>query len=127
MNCLEAQGLIMKYINNELSPIDLENFLEHIDKCPDCKEELEIYYVLTTGMQQLDNDYVDTYNFHDAFEKQLEKSRKDMELNSTGYLFKIIVLDIIILLIALLLCGDSSVEGEVDNNPYPIFNGISTD
>lgn len=127
MNCLEAQGLIMKYINNELSPIELENFIEHIEKCGDCKEELEIYYVLTTGMQQLDNDYVDTYNFHEAFEKQLEKSKKDMELNSTGYLFKIIILDIIILLIALLLCGDSSYIGENSNKSISIFNGISID
>ena len=68
MNCLEAQGLVMKYINNELSGPQLENFLKHIDRCPDCREDLEIYYILTTGMNQFDNDYVDTYNFHEAFE-----------------------------------------------------------
>ena len=107
MNCLEAQGLIMRYVNDELSAVELEVFLEHIEKCPDCKEELEIYYILTTGMQQLDNDYVHTYNFHEAFEKQIEKSKKAIELSSTGYLFKIIVLDIIILLVALLLRGDN--------------------
>lgn len=127
MNCLEAQGLIMKYINNELSAVDLECFLEHIEQCSDCKEELEIYYILTTGMQQLDNDYVHTYNFHDAFEKQLEKSKKDIELNSTGYLFKIIMLDIIILLVALLLSADTSHKEYKQENGYTIFNGISID
>lgn len=127
MNCLEAQGLIMKYVNNELSAIDLESFLEHIEHCPDCKEELEIYYILTTGMQQLDNDYVDTYNFHDAFEKQLEKSKKTIELNSTGYLFKIIMLDIIILLVALLLSGDTSYKKYNKDIGHTIFNGYIID
>lgn len=125
MNCLEAQGLIMKYINDDLSGPQLEDFLEHIDSCPDCKEELEIYYILTTGMNQLDNDYVDTYNFHEAFEKQLDRSRKNLDISSRGYLFKIIVFDIIILLMAALLTTDTSYKEYMEEDDYTIFNGIS--
>ena len=125
MNCLEAQGLIMKYVNNELSGLKLEDFLKHIDSCPDCKEELEIYYILTTGMNQLDNDYVDTYNFHEAFEKQLDRSRKDIDISSRGYLFKIIIFDLIILLMAVLLTTDTSYKEYIQEDDYTIFNGIS--
>ena len=127
MKCVEAQGLITKYINGELSGEVLEEFLAHIYGCDDCREEFEIYYVIMKGMKQIDEDNVINYNFHEAFEKQLEKSKKDMELNSTGYLFKIIILDIIILLVALLLCGDSSYKGDVSNKAISIFNGISID
>lgn len=127
MNCLEAQGMIMKYINDELSGPQLENFLNHIDNCPDCREELEIYYILTKGMKQLDDDYVTTYNFHDAFEKDLEKSKKDMDISSRGYLFKSIMLDIIILLVALLLSTDTSYKDYSVEDDYTIFNGISID
>ena len=125
MNCLEAQGLVMKYINNELSGPQLENFLKHIDRCPDCREDLEIYYILTTGMNQLDNDYVDTYNFHEAFAKQLDKSRKNLDISSRGYLFKIILFDIIILLMAALLTTDTSYKEYIQEDDYTIFNGIS--
>ena len=125
MNCLESQGLIMKYINNELSGMQLEEFLEHIDRCPDCKEDLEIYYILTTGMNQLDNDYVDTYNFYEAFEKQLDRSRKDIDISSRGYLFKIIIFDLIILLMAALLTTDTSYKEYIQEDDYTIFNGIS--
>ena len=125
MNCLEAQGLIMKYVNNELSGLKLEDFLKHIDSCPDCKEELEIYYILTTGMNQLDNDYVDTYNFHEAFEKQLDRSRKDIDISSRGYLFKSIIFDLIILLMAVLLTTDTSYKEYIQEDDYTIFNGIS--
>lgn len=125
MNCLEAQGLIMKYVNNELSGLKLEDFLKHIDSCPDCKEELEIYYILTTGMNQLDNDYVDTYNFYEAFEKQLDRSRKDIDISSRGYLVKIIMFDLIILLMAVLLTTDTSYKEYIQEDDYTIFNGIS--
>ena len=125
MNCLEAQGLVMKYINNELSGPQLENFLKHIDRCPDCREDLEIYYILTTGMNQLDNDYVDTYNFYEAFEKQLDRSRKNLDISSRGYLFKIIIFDIIILLMAALLTTDTSYKEYIQEDDYTIFNGIS--
>lgn len=127
MKCLEAQGLIMKYVNDELSGPQLESFLEHIDICPDCREELEIYYILTKGMKQLDNDFVDTYNFHEAFEKHLEKSKKDMDISSRGYLFKSIMLDIIILLVAILLSTDTSYRDYSVEDDYTIFNGISID
>ena len=125
MNCLEAQGLIMKYVNNELSGLKLEDFRKHIDSCPDCKEELEIYYILTTGMNQLDNDYVDTYNFYEAFEKQLDRSRKDIDISSRGYLVKIIMFDLIILLMAVLLTTDTSYKEYIQEDDYTIFNGIS--
>ena len=125
MNCLKAQGLVMKYINNELSGSELEDFLKHIDRCSDCREELEIYYILTTGMNQLDNDYVDTYNFYEAFEKQLDRSRKDIDISSRGYLVKIILFDIIILLMAALLTTDTSYKEYIQEDDYTIFNGIS--
>ena len=115
----------MKYVNNELSGLKLEDFLKHIDSCPDCKEELEIYYILTTGMNQLDNDYVDTYNFYEAFEKQLDRSRKDIDISSRGYLVKIIMFDLIILLMAVLLTTDTSYKEYIQEDDYTIFNGIS--
>ena len=43
MNCQEAQRLVMPYIQDELTDRELEEFLEHVETCPACQEELEIY------------------------------------------------------------------------------------
>jgi len=54
MTCKEAQQLIMPYINDELTDKELTPFLDHINNCKDCYEELEVYYTLYAGLAQLD-------------------------------------------------------------------------
>ena len=54
MNCQETQRLVMPYIQDELTPEELEGFLEHVEACPDCREELEIYFTVALGLRQLD-------------------------------------------------------------------------
>ena len=41
MTCQEAERLVTPYIRDELSGDELEAFLNHIDECPNCREELE--------------------------------------------------------------------------------------
>ena len=54
MNCQETQRLVMPYIQDELTPEELEGFLEHVEACPDCREELEIYFTVALGLRQLE-------------------------------------------------------------------------
>ena len=44
MTCQEAEKLVVPYIKDELSPMELEEFIDHIKNCPNCREELEIHY-----------------------------------------------------------------------------------
>ena len=46
MTCREAERLVMPYINGSITDEELKAFVEHIDHCPDCREELEIYLSL---------------------------------------------------------------------------------
>ena len=41
MTCKEAEQMVMPYINDELTDKELEAFLEHIDTCASCYEELD--------------------------------------------------------------------------------------
>ena len=61
MTCREAQQMVMPYINHQLSDEDLEAFLLHVKGCPDCREELEIYF---NG----------TYDIPGALKRTLEQS-----------------------------------------------------
>ncbi len=64
MTCKEAEQKIMPYINDELTDKQLGSFLDHINHCNNCYEELEIYYTIYAGLSQLDgkNEGQDMHN-----------------------------------------------------------------
>ena len=127
MNCLETQGLITKYVNDELSGVQLEDFLVHIDKCPDCREELEIYFIIMKGMQQLDDDDIKSYNFSEMFQKKLDDSKKELSQSNKNYLIKIIILDVLIILVAILITADFNSGSNDLDNIINYFNGLLID
>lgn len=88
MTCKEAQGLIMPYINDKLDVDQLEEFLEHIEYCSDCKEELEVYFTLLTGMKQLDEDKNLSGDLHIDFVKSLHKSEERIRRARLNYVRK---------------------------------------
>ena len=53
----------------------MSEFLEHIEVCPNCKEELEIYYTVEAGIRQLDKD-TGHYNIKGDMEADLQASRQ---------------------------------------------------
>ncbi|MDO5416037.1 MAG: zf-HC2 domain-containing protein [Lachnospiraceae bacterium] len=73
MNCQEAERLVMPYICDELSNEELEEFLEHVASCPNCQEELEIYFMVALGLKQLDSGS-GNYNIKGELEAALESS-----------------------------------------------------
>lgn len=75
MTCEEAERLVMPYINGNITDEELEGFLKHIEHCPECREELEIYFTVDVGIRQLDEG-TGTYNIKGALETALELSRQ---------------------------------------------------
>ena len=78
MTCKEAESLVMPYIKNELTDEELFEFLEHIEHCPECREELEIYFTVDVGIRQLDSE-TGNYNINGALETAIEQSRERLE------------------------------------------------
>lgn len=54
MTCKDAEKMIPIFIRNELNYAELEQFMDHIDECPNCREELSIQYLVTEGMVRLE-------------------------------------------------------------------------
>ncbi len=63
MTCLEAQSNIMAFVDKKLPDDKISDFVRHMKYCPNCSEELEIYYTLIVGMRQLDNNEDLSHNF----------------------------------------------------------------
>ncbi len=75
MTCKEAEALVLPYIHHEIEDDKIEEFLEHVEQCEGCKEELEIYYTVEAGIRQLDAD-TDDYNIKGDMENDLQEARQ---------------------------------------------------
>lgn len=73
MDCVKAQQLIRPYLNGYLSDRDLEDFLDHVQSCPDCFDELEVYFSVYRTLQDVDEK--GDYNFRKKLRRRLEGSR----------------------------------------------------
>ena len=73
MTCREAEKLVIPYINDELTMDELDEFLEHVEYCDNCMEELEIHYMVDIGLRKLDEE--DTvYDIVGDLQRKLESS-----------------------------------------------------
>lgn len=101
MTCLEAQSKIIAYIENKLDRNDKQEFLLHVKKCKDCREELDIYYTMIEGMRQLDENEPLSKDFGADLEKrmsqELNTSRKKKDaIRSSLFLFVIGIFSFVI-------------------------------
>lgn len=73
LTCKETEKMVMPYINYQLGEKELEAFLNHVRVCPSCKEELEIYYTVYSGLRQLDSG-TGVYDIAGALEESLDNA-----------------------------------------------------
>ncbi len=54
MTCKEAEKMIPLFLEDDLDTDDLREFMEHIDQCEECKEELSIQFLVSEGLLRLE-------------------------------------------------------------------------
>ncbi len=100
MTCIDAQRLIMPFINRNLDINQMEDFIDHIHSCPNCMEDLEVYYVLLSGMKQLDEDKELSINFHQDLLQLIKRSEDKIFHDKILHIRKKIILILVITLTA---------------------------
>ena len=73
MNCVTSQQMIRAYLDGYLSDRELEEFLNHVQTCPDCFDELEVYFSVYRTLRDVDEK--GDYNFRKKLRRKLEESR----------------------------------------------------
>ncbi|MCD7726580.1 MAG: zf-HC2 domain-containing protein [Clostridiales bacterium] len=81
MDCKEAEKKIPYFLQDELEGRKLADFVEHIEGCPECKEELSIQFLVAEGMEQLEKG--DTFNLQEALLMKMEYARHRVRINRT--------------------------------------------
>lgn len=78
MTCREAEKMIVPYIQDALTVDELDEFLEHVDSCDNCMEELEIHYMVDVGLKKLDEDDA-TYDIVGDLMRKMEGSARELK------------------------------------------------
>ena len=82
-NCKEIQNMIDSFEHGNLSLKKEEAFTHHILNCNDCREEMEIYYIILYGLdddneKSIENssysEYLDAFDFTGLVEQKLKDS-----------------------------------------------------
>ncbi len=75
MNCLEARKCMYDYLNGNLDELKLRGFLDHLEECSECMEELRITHMVYSGVAKLDDGSDDNMDLDREFRRNLEQSR----------------------------------------------------
>ena len=63
MNCEQASLCIKPFIEGKIEEDQLEGFLQHVEGCKSCYEELDIMYIVSEGLQGLQSDTCASFDF----------------------------------------------------------------
>ncbi len=79
MNCKETEKMISLFLQDELEGKNLEQFVEHIEQCPECKEELSIQFLVSEGMERLEEG--NNFNLQNALADRLENAKSHIRVH----------------------------------------------
>lgn len=77
MDCNNARKQIVPYIKSQLSMEDTRQFIRHVNECSECKDELEIYYILEHGLSGEEAEI--SFDFTKSLNEQLETDEKNID------------------------------------------------
>ncbi len=77
LDCRTAESMVARYINHTLKTDELEEFLDHIEHCSSCYDELETYFIVNKVTQQLvEQEDGCVLDFQNLLEQDIRKSRR---------------------------------------------------
>lgn len=105
MTCKETEKMIPFFIQDDLETEELREFMEHIDGCEDCREELAIQFLVTEGMSRLEEGNV--FDLQNELRYRMDEAGHALRLreNMQWFLYALegLVVLAIIILVALLI------------------------
>ncbi|MBQ9589981.1 MAG: zf-HC2 domain-containing protein [Butyrivibrio sp.] len=85
MTCKDADKRIQQFLDDDLDNRELADFLNHIESCPECKEELTIQFLVKVGMQRLEDG--NTFNLKKELDFLLKDACKRLKTRNSLVIF----------------------------------------
>lgn len=106
MTCKDVEKLIPIFIKDELNYRELEQFIDHIESCPECKEEMSIQFLINEGMVRLEEGSAFDLNLELRNLMELSKAKirvhKGMQYLGIGLEIAALVVILAVILVILL-------------------------
>lgn len=80
MTCKEFERLIPAFLNQKLDFLSLKEFIGHMGSCAECHEELEIQFLVTQGMQSLEEG--DAFDLQNELQERLQEAQNRIKFHS---------------------------------------------
>lgn len=78
LQCIKATKMIPAFIADELSHRELEQFMEHIEECENCREELSIQFLVEVGLNSLEAG--NTFDLQQELNLALEEAERRVQV-----------------------------------------------
>ena len=94
MDCKEVQRMIAGFLDDELDVRPLEKFLDHIENCKSCREELTIQFLVEVGTKRLEDG--NNFNLSEELDRMMhdawQRLRMRKRLYNTAFCLKVLVI-----------------------------------
>ncbi len=77
MKCKQVQKNIADFLNDNLEPEELRAFVEHIEGCEECKEELTIELLVKEGLNSLESGTI--FDIEKAYSYKIGQAEKNIK------------------------------------------------
>lgn len=125
MKCSEAQQLVKLYIEKQLSDREMEQFLEHVEHCPECYEELEIYFSIYETLGGADrNPDTDGFDFQGKLMEDIKNTRRYLYWRKAYRLFRFSIVLVAELLLLLTVLTSFELHGEKGSRGTTVYRII---
>ena len=105
MTCKETEKMIPAFLVKQLINRDLNQFLIHVEECPECMEELTIQYLVMIGSSLIEEGK--SFNLRKALSELLLEARKQVKkwkfLTGLSYVVEVITFIIMTIIIFMVM------------------------
>ncbi len=77
-SCKQVEKMIPSFLKGEMDKRTEKQFLFHVDRCQSCHEELSIQFLVTEGMQRLENG--DTFDLNKELRMRMQTQKRHLHL-----------------------------------------------
>ena len=75
MDCVNYRLEMFPYLKHELNLKKTKRLLEHVECCPECKEEMKIQFLVMEGMKR--REFGGSYNLEEEFEQSIKEALRE--------------------------------------------------
>ena len=78
LDCRTAESMVARYMNHTLKTDEMEEFLDHIEHCPSCYDELETYFIVNKVTQLDEQEDGSVLDFQKLLEQDIRRARRNI-------------------------------------------------